>query len=441
MILLMKLKLIVNKNNYKIMKLDLSNSISFLGENSFSRSLEYALTKLETLNSGKGEGAEFLGWINLVQAFDEEDIEDIINVAENLQNLEAVVVIGIGGSYLGAKAVIEALKPHFNKTKTEILFAGHTLNGNYHKDLLDYLQNKEYGLVVISKSGTTTEPAIAFRLLYDDIKKRWNKNIIKERLVVITDAEKGALRQLADKEQFTDFIIADNIGGRFSVLSAVGLLPIAIAGFDIKEFLRGASIAQDICLEKSPENPAVKYAAMRNLLYAAGYKIEILVNYNQRLVFLAEWWKQLFGESEGKENKGIFPASASFTTDLHSLGQYIQQGERHLFETTIFVEDDSDSPIIPNDEENLDKLNYLAGKSLEYVNQKAAQATIMAHVEGKVPNISISIDYLDEYNLGFLIYFFEVACGISAYMLGVNPFDQPGVEDYKQNMFKLLGKK
>lgn len=423
------------------MKIDFSNAIEFIGENSYNKSIDFALKKLEILNSGKGKGSEFLGWINLPQTFDEYDIADIIAVADNLQNLETVVVIGIGGSYLGAKAVIEALKPHFRQTKTEIIFAGHTLSGNYHKELLEYLQTKEYGVIVISKSGTTTEPAIAFRLLYKDMKNRWDKDTIRERIVVITDAEKGALRKLSDKENFTDFIIADNIGGRFSVLSPVGLLPIAVAGFDIDEFIRGASIAQDICLEANPENPAVKYAAMRNILYAAGYKIEILVNYNPRLVFLAEWWKQLFGESEGKENKGIFPASASYTTDLHSLGQYIQQGERHLFETTIFIDDEVNSPIIPSDDEDLDKLNYLAGKNLEFVNKKAAQGTIMAHVDGKVPNISININELDEYNLGFLIYFFEIACGISAYMLDLNPFDQPGVEDYKRNMFKLLGKK
>lgn len=422
------------------MKLDVSNSIKFFGENAFLRSKEYALKQLEVLKTGEGKGSEFLGWVNLPQSINKTELNDIVEQAKSLQNLESVVIVGIGGSYLGAKAVIEALKPHFEQTKPEILFAGHTLNGNYHKELLEYLQNKEYGVIVISKSGTTTEPAIAFRLLYSDMKKRWDKKTIRERLVVITDAKKGALRQLADKEKIKSYIIADDIGGRFSVLSAVGLLPIAVAGFDINEFLKGASDAQNICLEPSLENPAIKYAAIRNLLYAMGHKIEIFVNYNHKLMYFAEWWKQLFGESEGKENKGIFPASVSFTTDLHSLGQYIQQGERHLFETTIFIEEDSDFPAIPKDDENLDKLNYLAGKNMEYVNQKAAQATIMAHVEGKVPNMIIAINKLDEYNLGFLIYFFEVACGISAYMLGVNPFDQPGVEDYKKNMFKLLGK-
>ncbi len=422
------------------MKSDYSKAIQFTGENAFNRSVDYALKQLEILNSGKGKGNDFLGWINLPQSYDEDEIADIIEVADSLRELDAVVIIGIGGSYLGAKAVIEALKPHFEKTDPEIIFAGHNLSGNYHAELIEYLKNKEFGLIVISKSGTTTEPAIAFRLLYNEMKQRFDKETIKKRIVAITDAEKGALRQLADKEGFTDFIIADNVGGRFSVLSPVGLLPISVAGFDIEEFLRGASIAQDICLEATNENPAVKYAAMRNLLYASGHKVELMVNYNLRLNYFAEWWKQLYGESEGKESKGIFPASVSFTTDLHSLGQYIQQGERQIFETEILVNDNSDAPIIPEDKEDLDKLNYIAGKDMEFVNRKAAEGTLMAHFDGKVPNILFEIDSLDEYNLGFMMYFFELACGISGYMLGVNPFDQPGVEDYKRNMFKLLGK-
>lgn len=422
------------------MKSDYSKAIQFTGENAFNRSCDYALKQLEILNSGKGQGNDFLGWINLPQSYDEEEIADMIVVAESFRELDAVIVIGIGGSYLGAKSVIEALKPHFTKTEPEIIFAGHNLNGNYHAELIEYLKDKEFGLIVISKSGTTTEPAIAFRLLLNEMKKRFDKETIKNRIIAITDAEKGALRKLADKEGFTDFIIADNVGGRYSVLSPVGLIPIAIAGFDIDEFIRGASIAQDICLEHSTENPAVRYAAMRNLLYASGHKLELMVNYNLRLNYFAEWWKQLYGESEGKENKGIFPASVSFTTDLHSLGQYIQQGERQIFETTIFVNDNSDAPIIPEDAEDLDKLNYIAGKDMEFVNRKAAEGTLMAHVDGKVPNIQFEIESLDEYNLGFMMYFFEIACGISGYMLGVNPFDQPGVEDYKRNMFKLLGK-
>ena len=422
------------------MKINVNNAIKFTGENSYNKSCNYALKQLDTLKSGKGKGSDFLGWMDLAQSYSDEDIDEIINASNKLRKLDAIVIIGIGGSYLGAKSIIEALKPTFNKTKPQILYAGHNLNGKYHTDLLEYLEDKEFGLIVISKSGTTTEPAIAFRLLYNKMKEHFDKETIKQRIVTITDSSKGALRELTEKEGFSSFTIPDNVGGRFSVLSPVGLLPIAAAGFDIKAFLHGASIAQNLCLEASIDNPAIKYAAIRGLLYFSGNKIELMVNYNARLNFIAEWWKQLYGESEGKENKGLFPASVSFTTDLHSLGQYIQQGERHLFETNLIVKNNDDSPIIPFDEENLDKLNYIAGKDMEYVNQKAAEGTLLAHLDGEVPNINIEIDALDEYNLGFLINFFEFACGISGYMLGVNPFDQPGVEDYKRNMFKLLGK-
>ncbi|HOZ30649.1 MAG TPA: glucose-6-phosphate isomerase, partial [Bacteroidales bacterium] len=384
------------------MKTDFSSAVKFTGENAYNRSCEYALKQLEVLNAGQGKGNDFLGWINLPQSYDTEDITDIITISEDFRKLDTVIVIGIGGSYLGAKAVIEALKPHFHKTEPEIIFAGHNLSGNYHSELIEYLQDKEFGIIVISKSGTTTEPAVAFRLLYNEMKKRFDKDTIRKRIIAITDGEKGALRQLADKEGFTDYIIADNVGGRFSVLSPVGLVPIAVAGYDIDEFIRGASIAQDICLETSTDNPAVKYAAMRNLLYASGHKLELMVNYNLRLNYFAEWWKQLYGESEGKEHKGIFPASVSFTTDLHSLGQYIQQGERQIFETVLFVNDNSDAPRIPTDEENLDKLNYIAGKDMEFVNRKAFEGTLMAHVDGDVPNILFEIDNIDEYNLGFM---------------------------------------
>jgi len=422
------------------MKIDLSKAIKFTGERAYNKSCEYALMNLENLNSGKGAGSDFLGWINLPQSYLTEDIDDINNTAKDLQNLDAVIIIGIGGSYLGSKAVIEALDSPFSKQKPEILYAGHNLNGSYHSELIDYLKEKEFGIIVISKSGTTTEPAIAFRLLYSEMKKRYDKETIKKRIITITDAENGALRQLSDNENFKDYIIPNNVGGRFSVLTPVGLLPIATAGFDIAEILRGASVAQDLCLEKSKDNPAIKYAAIRNILYVTGHKTELMVNYNQKLNFIAEWWKQLYGESEGKEHKGIFPASVSFTTDLHSLGQYIQEGERTLFETVLYVNDNTNAPVIPEDDENLDKLNYLSGKDMEFVNRKAFEGTLQAHTDGKVPNIVIEIDELDEYTIGFLIYFFEIACGISGYMLDVNPFDQPGVEEYKRNMFKLLGK-
>jgi len=423
------------------MKINLDKAIQFTGEKAYNKSFEYAKMQLESLNSGKGAGNDFLGWINLPQSLSEEDIEDINLTADSLRKLDAIVIIGIGGSYLGSKAVIESLSPSFDREKPEILFAGHNLNGTYHNELIEYLKDKEFGIIVISKSGTTTEPAIAFRLLYSEMKKRFDKETIRERIVAITDSEKGALRTLADKEGFKDFIIPDNVGGRFSVLTPVGLLPIAVAGFDISSLLRGASIAQGICLEQNEQNPALQYAAIRNILYVAGYKTELMVNYNQRLNFIAEWWKQLYGESEGKEHKGIFPASVSFTTDLHSLGQYIQQGERTLFETVLYVNDNTDAPVIPEDEDNLDKLNYLSGKGMEFVNRKAFEGTLLAHTDGKVPNIVIEIDTIDEYTIGYLLYFFELACGISGYMLGVNPFDQPGVEDYKKNMFRLLGKK
>ena len=422
------------------MKLNIENALKFVNASEYTEMCKKALEKLNVLNSGTGEGNDFLGWIDLPNIYSEEDIDDICTIADRMRQLDCVVMIGIGGSYLGAKATVEALKPHFEKLDTEIIFAGHTLSGNYHAELIEYLKDKEFGVVVISKSGTTTEPAVAFRLLYAEMQKRFDKETIRDRVVVITDENKGALRTLCDKEGFDDFIIADNVGGRFSVLSPVGLLPIAIAGFDIEEMLRGASMAQDICLENNENNPAIQYAAIRNLLYNGGKKVELMVNYNPRLIYFSEWWKQLYGESEGKGNKGLFPASVSYTTDLHSLGQFVQQGDHVLFETVLWVNDDSDAPIVPHDDENLDKLNYLEGKNMEYINSKAAEGTMNAHVAGNVPNIRFEIDAVDEYNLGFMMYFFEIACGISAYLLGVNPFNQPGVEDYKKEMFRLLGK-
>jgi len=422
------------------MKLNIENALKFVNASEYAQMCKKAQEKLFVLNSGTGEGNDFLGWIDLPTSYSDEDIEDIQNIANRMRQLDCVVVIGIGGSYLGAKATIEALRPHFEKMTPEIIFAGHTLSGNYHAELIDYLSDKQFGIVVISKSGTTTEPAVAFRLLYAEMQKRFDKDTIRNRIVVITDENKGALRTLCDKEGFDDFIIADNVGGRFSVLSPVGLLPIAIAGFDIEEMLHGASMAQDICLENNEKNPAIQYAAIRNMLYDDGKKVELMVNYNPRLKYFAEWWKQLYGESEGKDDKGLFPASVSYTTDLHSLGQFVQQGEKILFETVLWVNDDSDAPVVPHDDENLDKLNYLEGKNMEYINSKAAEGTMNAHVAGNVPNIRIEMDAVDEYNIGFLMYFFEIACGISAYMLNVNPFNQPGVEDYKKEMFRLLGK-
>ncbi len=420
------------------MNLNLSGTQNFISQKLFDAKCNNALNKLEVLLNGKGKGNDFLGWIDLPEKMLENEYKKIISATESFKKLDAVVIIGTGGSYLGARAIIEALKPQFKKSKPKILFAGHNLSADYHTELIDYLKNKEFGIVVISKSGTTTEPAIAFRLLYDLMKKQFPKNIIQKRIIVITDAEKGALRQLVNTEKFESFIIDDDIGGRYSVLSAVGLLPIAVAGYDIKQLLIGALDSKKKCTENSPENPAVQYAAVRNYLYANGYKIEAMVNYDPRFYYLTEWWKQLFGESEGKELKGIFPVSVSFTTDLHSLGQYIQQGERILFETVLYVTKNHSKLTITDNETNFDNFNYLTGKDMEFVNRKAAEATMMAHVDGKVPNIWLEIPEINEYHIGYLIYFFQIACGTSAYMLGVNPFDQPGVEDYKKNMFRLL---
>lgn len=423
------------------MRIDYSYATKFIDKKVLQENIDKAKTSLDVLINKTGEGNDFLGWIDLPVSYSPKQMKKMLDVSNDFWDTDIVIVIGIGGSYLGAKAVMEALKPHFySNYGPEMIFAGHTLTGSYYKELIDYIKDRDFKIVVISKSGTTTEPAIAFRLLYKELQKKYNKSAIKNNVICITDKKKGALRQLADKEGFNTFVIDDNVGGRFSVFSPVGLVPIAIAGFNMKNFLSGAREARKICLEKNNDNPAILYAAVRNALYASGYKIELLANYNLKLNYIAEWWKQLFGESEGKKNKGIFPASASFTTDLHSLGQYIQQGERHIFETVLLVNKDTSPIKVPTDKNDLDKLNYLAGKTIEYVNSKAAEGTLYAHVSGNVPNIKIEINEINERNLGFLMYFYEMACGISAYVLGVNPFDQPGVEDYKKNMFKLLGK-
>lgn len=411
-------------------------------EHLFQENLKLAKKNISILQNGTGKGNEFLGWINLPQSTTKTYLSEINNVAEEYSKMDIVIVIGIGGSYLGAKAVIEALKPQFKKSSPEIIFAGHTLSEDYYSELLEYIKGKDFAIVVISKSGTTTEPAIAFSLLLNEMKKEYGSEIIKNRIIAITDEKKGALKTIAIKEGYRTFVIPDNVGGRFSVLSAVGLVPIAIAGFNIEKLIEGACLAQKNCTSSDLEkNISIKYAAYRNYLYNLGKKIEILVNYNMRLNYFAEWWKQLYGESEGKENKGIFPVSASFTTDLHSLGQYIQQGERTIFETILLIKNNKEKvQIISNDKENLDQLNYIAGKNIEFVNKKAFEGTLMAHLDGGIPCSTIILDYLEEFNLGYLIYFFEFACGLSAYILGVNPFDQPGVENYKRNMFKLLGK-
>ena len=395
---------------------------------------------IDKLEKGTGAGNDFLGWLHLPSSISDEELSTIETVAQELRSTcEYVVAIGIGGSYLGAKAIIEALSDSFAPYKqqgTQVLFAGNNIGEDYLHDLMQLLKDRRFGIIVISKSGTTTEPAIAFRLLKDQLERQVGKQEAAKRIVAITDEKKGALRNLATQEGYRTFVIPDNVGGRFSVLTPVGLLPIAVAGFDIRALVAGA-----VEIEHDNTNEAVlTYAKTRNALYQAGKKIEILVNYNPKLHFLAEWWKQLYGESEGKDHKGIFPASVDFTTDLHSMGQWIQDGERTIFETVISVENADREVVIPTDDANLDGLNYIAGKRVDEVNKMAELGTRIAHVDGGVPNLLITLPKIDERHLGQLIYFFEKACGVSGYILDVNPFNQPGVEAYKKNMFALLEK-
>ena len=395
-----------------------------------------------------GKGNQFLGWIDLPLKTDETLISSIEADAKFIrEKAEIVVVIGIGGSYLGARAIIEALSSPFSVFQNElknplVLYAGHNLSQNYHAELLQLLDRKDYALVVISKSGTTTEPAIAFRLLKNHIEKKYGTDEAARRIIAITDSSKGALKNLAVKNGYKTYSIPDDVGGRYSVLSPVGLLPVAIAGYDIRKLISGAGEMRKACIETSSidDNPAACYAAIRNSLYRLGSQVEILVNYEPSLHYFTEWWKQLFGESDGKENEGLFPAGADFTTDLHSMGQYIQEGQRMLFETVIHILKPKHLLSIPSDEADLDGINYLAGKTLHEVNNIAALATTLAHTTGEVPNLDIVLPLLDERSLGELIYFFEFACGLSGYLMGINPFNQPGVEVYKNNMFALLGK-
>jgi glucose-6-phosphate isomerase len=396
----------------------------------------------------KGKGNDFLGWLTLpTETIQSGLIAKIQQEAHKLKQIsELVVVVGIGGSYLGARAVIESLSNnfhHFIKTDfPEIIYAGQNISEEYIADLMQLLDNKEYSIIVISKSGTTTEPALAFRLLKKHLEKRYGKDKARNHIVAITDKEKGALKRLADTEKYSTFIIPDDVGGRYSVLTPVGLLPIAVAGFDIEKLLEGAFNMQVEMYKTSDldKNPACLYAALRNALYRSGKPIELLVNFQPNLNYISEWWKQLFGESEGKDHKGIFPAAVNFSTDLHSMGQYIQEGLRVIFETMIQVEKPSRTMVVPFDENDSDGLNFIAGKQIHEVNDMAALGTTIAHSDGGVPVITLTLPEINEYTLGELIYFFEFACGISGYMLDVNPFDQPGVEAYKNNMFALLGK-
>ncbi len=421
---------------------DVLGTVSLEAINSYSAK---AADSLRMLHDGTGAGNDFLGWVNLPSETDTSLLDDIVATAESLRSsCEAVVAIGIGGSYLGAKAVIEALSDSFAAYKKAegpvLLFAGQNIGEDYLYELSSYLKDKKYGIIVISKSGTTTEPAIAFRMLKEQLEAQIGKAEASRRIVAITDAKRGALRQLATEEGYKTYVIADNVGGRFSVLSPVGLLPIAVAGFDIRKLVEGARNMQKATAQDTEKNLAMLYAKTRNALYNSGKKIEILVNYNPKLHYFSEWWKQLYGESEGKDHKGIFPASVDNSTDLHSMGQWIQDGERTIFETVISVLNQKHNVAIPSDEANLDGLNYIANRRVDEVNKMAELGTRIAHVDGGVPNIRITIDSLCEECLGELIYFFEKACGISGYILGVNPFNQPGVEDYKRNMFALLAK-
>jgi len=402
----------------------------------------------QALENGTCAGNDFLGWLHLPSSISAEFMTNLQECAQTLrENCDTVVVAGIGGSYLGARAVIEALSNSFqwlinNGENPTILFAGNNIGEDYLYELTEYLKDKKFGVINISKSGTTTETALAFRLLKKQCEEQRGKEMAKKVIVAITDAKKGAARLTADKEGYTSFIIPDNVGGRFSVLTPVGLLPIAIAGFDIAKLVKGAADMELATAVSVPfsENICAQYAAVRNALYQEGKKIEIMVNFQPKLHFMNEWWKQLYGESEGKDGKGIFTAAVDFSTDLHSMGQWIQEGERSIFETVVSIEEPEHKLLFPSDEENLDGLNFLAGKRVDEVNKMAELGTQLAHVDGGVPNMRLIVPRLDEYNLGQMIYFFEKACGISGLVLGVNPFNQPGVEAYKKNMFALLGK-
>ncbi len=426
----------------KYLHVDYSKALSFVDEKDLGIIENEIKIAHNALHSKTGEGNEFLGWTDLPINYDKAEFLLVKEAARKIrESSNVLLVIGIGGSYLGSKAAIEMLSKHFKKDKElEVIFVGHHISSSYILDLVDYLDGLDFSINVISKSGTTTEPAIAFRVFKKILIEKYGVEGSKKRIYATTDKGKGALRTLAKKEGYTSFIVPDDVGGRFSVLTSVGLLPIAASGINIDDIMKGAKDAYNEYLEYSSDNEAYKYVAIRNLLYRSGKKIEMLVNYEPAFFFLGEWWKQLYGESEGKNHLGIFPASASFSTDLHSLGQYIQDGERHLFETVLNVGKVERELVIESDSLNLDGLNYLTGKTVDYVNNKAFLGTLLAHTDGGVPNIIIDIPEISPYSFGYLVYFFEKACAVSGYVLGVNPFNQPGVEDYKKNMFALLEK-
>ena len=422
---------------------------NFFNENELKQIKPYVELANEVLTSKTGAGNDFLGWVDLPENYDKDEFDRIKKAAEKIKNdSEVLIVIGIGGSYLGAKAAIEFLSHSFynnlpkDKRKTpEIYFAGTNMSGVYLQHLIEVVGDRDFSVNVISKSGTTTEPAIAFRVFKKMLEEKYGKEEAAKRIYATTDKERGALKTLATAEGYETFVVPDNVGGRFSVLTAVGLLPIAAAGINIDDLMAGAKDAMnDFANKNMDENQALQYAAIRNILHRKGKHLELMVNYEPRVHYLAEWWKQLFGESEGKDGKGLYPTSADFSADLHSLGQYIQEGQRLFFETVVSIGKPEVEFVIESDKDNLDGLNFIAGKTLDYVNQKATDGVILAHIDGNVPNLGVNIPEATPYHLGYTFYFFEKACGVSGYLLGVNPFDQPGVEAYKKNMFALLGK-
>lgn len=428
-----------------MIKFSYENALKFMGEHEIESLKDQAVAAHNTLTNKTGAGSDYTGWVDWPVNYDKEEYARMKKCIEKIRNdSQLLVVIGIGGSYLGARAAIEMLTPNFAaENKVQVVFAGNSISSNYLADLIDMIDSKGYDLSVnvISKSGTTTEPAIAFRVFKEYMENKYGREEAAKRIYATTDKARGALRQLATQEGYETFVIPDDIGGRYSVLTPVGLLPIGVAGVNIDAMMAGSLAAYEKYSNSDPmTNDCYLYAMVRNSLYAKGKHIEILVNYEPQMHYMTEWWKQLYGESEGKDQKGIFPAGVDNSTDLHSMGQYIQDGKRVLFETVVAVEEPRRSIIIKSDEANLDGLNYLAGMDIDYVNKQAMQGTLMAHIDGGVPNLLITMEKMDAYNFGELVYFFEKACGISGYMLGVNPFNQPGVEAYKKNMFRLLGK-
>lgn len=424
------------------LSLNIENAKKFVDEKLFESMKEEINASAKLLVSQEGAGNDFLGWLNLPLDYDKEEFCRILKAAEKIKNqAEVLLVIGIGGSYLGAKSAIEMLKKYFGNQGLEIIFVGHHISGTYVNELIDYVKDKEFAINVISKSGTTTEPAIAFRIFKELIEQKYGVEEAKNRIYATTDKARGALKGLATEMGYETFIVPDNVGGRYSVLTPVGLLPIACSGVDINAMMDGAKKAhEELNVLDINTNEAMQYALIRNALYRSGKAIEILVNYEPCMTYFSEWWKQLYGESEGKDGVGIYVASASFSTDLHSLGQMIQDGERNIFETVLQIKTPTKEQEIPFDKDNLDGLNFLAGKTMDYVNKQAFLGTLLAHVDGGVPNVVIEFPEVSAFSYGYLAYFFEFACGVSAYTLKINPFNQPGVEAYKKNMFALLGK-